>query len=118
MPILPTIEPPKEMLAALNNLYAIEVKVAQNGDNHGLGRHIGKIKEALDAMFHYFYEDPNGQAYSETRTDIEASIAGDGVGELIIVEVIKPIIRFGDRKFSRVVQKGMVIAEPRRKNVE
>ena len=58
-----------------------------------------------------YYEDPMGQVFSETRTDLEASITGTNTENLYVVEVIKPIIRIGDRQFSRVVQKGIVVVE-------
>ena len=52
-----------------------------------------------------------GQSFSETRTDLEATITGEGTDNLKVVEVIKPIIRVGDKSFSRVVQKGIVIVQ-------
>ena len=58
-----------------------------------------------------FYEDPMDQPFNETRTDLEVSIAGTRTEDLRVIEVIKPIIRFGDRTSSRVVQKGIVIVE-------
>jgi hypothetical protein len=45
-----------------------------------------------------------GQAFNETRTDLEASIAGAGAEDLVVVEVIKPIVRIGEPALSRVVQ--------------
>jgi hypothetical protein len=59
----------------------------------------------------FFYEDPMGQNFQETRTDVEATISGKGTEHLKIVEVIKPIIRHGQRDLSRVIQKGIVVVE-------
>ena len=52
-----------------------------------------------------------GETFNETRTDLEASITGSGTENLHVVEVIKPIVRVGDKNFSRVVQKGIVVVE-------
>jgi hypothetical protein len=94
----------------LNNLCAIEQKISIHGDPGNVKRNVDRIREALEGE-NLFYEDPMGQIFSETRTDLEASITGAGAGNLHVVEVIKPIIRMGDKQFSRVVQKGIVIVE-------
>ena len=52
-----------------------------------------------------------GQVFSETRTDLEATITGQGTDQLKVVEVIKPIIRVGDSSYSKVIQKGIVIVQ-------
>ena len=104
------VEIPKYILQVLNNLYDIERKLSIHGDSGNSRRNVERIKEALENE-RIFYEDPMGQSYSETRTDFEATITGDGSENLKVVEVIKPIIRIGDRSFSRVVQKGIVIVQ-------
>ena len=40
-----------------------------------LKSNIEKMKDAL-AELGFFYEDPMGQTYKETRTDLDASISG------------------------------------------
>ncbi len=50
-----------------------------------------------------------GQPFNETRADLEASIAGEGTENLRVTEVIKPIIRYGEPAYSRVIQKGIVV---------
>jgi hypothetical protein len=61
-----------------------------------------------------------GQAFKETRTDLEATIAGTGTENLVVVEVIKPIIRAtlkgGEAGSSKIVQRGIVIVESRKGN--
>lgn len=106
------IEVPKFLLLTLSQLYDMERKLAQHGDTAGLGRNIQRLKEAFAAE-RLFYEDPMGQAFSETRTDLEASIAGEGTNDLVVSEVIKPVIRFGDAAYSKVVQKGIVVVQAR-----
>ncbi len=101
-------EIPKFLLVALNQLYDMERKLALHGDAAGLGRNVQRVKEAFfDGGL--FYEDPMGQPFSETRTDLEASIAGADTESLKVAEVIKPVIRYGDTAYSRVIQKGIVV---------
>ena len=69
-----------------------------------------------------------GQPFKETRTDLEATISGSGTDNLVVVEVIKPIIRSLIRdnsgemsakdtaQFSQVIQKGIVIVETQKEN--
>jgi len=104
----------KNLLTAINQLYEIEQKLNKHGDLSGLQRNVSKMKDAFDA-FGLTYEDPMGQTFNETRTDVEATISGSGTDNLVVVEVIKPIIRHVHRDglgaFSKVVQKGIVIVE-------
>jgi len=108
---------PKSLLMAMNQLYEIEQKLKQHGDPHGLQRNVSKMKDAFDAFdaFGLVYEDPMGQAFKETRTDMEATISGPGTDSLVVVEVIKPIIRAvhrdGPGELSKIVQKGIVVVE-------
>ena len=108
---------PKSLLMAMNQLYEIEQKLKQHGDPHGLQRNVNKMKDAFDSLdtLGLIYEDPLGQAFKETRTDVEATISGQGTENLVIVEVIKPIIRAvhrgGPGELSKIVQKGIVVVE-------
>ncbi|ARV17815.1 hypothetical protein AEP_00858 [Curvibacter sp. AEP1-3] len=104
------VEVPKWALQVLNNLCDIERKLSIHGDPGNAKRNVERIKEVFEDQ-KLFYEDPIGEKFSETRTDIEASITGSGTENLVVVEVIKPIIRAGDETFSKVVQKGIVIVE-------
>lgn len=104
------LQVPKWALSVLNNLYEIERKLAIHGDPSNATRNLTKIKEAFETEA-LFYEDPQGQPFKETRTDLEASITGAGTENLVVVEVIKPIVRMGTQEFSRVVQKGIVIVQ-------
>ncbi|SDT86868.1 hypothetical protein SAMN05216296_0058 [Pseudomonas pohangensis] len=106
------VEIPRLYLSILNNLYEIEKKLAIHGDAGNAARNIEKMKESL-AETGIFYEDPMGQEFKETRTDLDATISGSGTEQLIVVEVIKPIIRTGESTYSRVVQKGIVIVQSR-----
>ena len=106
----PTIEAPKWALNLLNNLYEIEKKLGLHGDQANALRNIEKIKEILKGQG-LTYEDPMGQRFTETRTDIEATISGSGTENLVVVEVIKPIVRAEQMGMSRIIQKGIVVVE-------
>lgn len=107
---MPVIEVPKWALTVLNQTYEVERKLTLHGDPGNALRNVEKLKDTL-AVEGLFYEDPMGQSFKETRTDLEASISGHGTENLVVVEVIKPIIRGGNAGFSRVVQKGIVVVQ-------
>lgn len=121
---------PKSVLTVLNQLYQMEQKLTKLPEASDLRRNIDKMKDAFaeeglpihDAdgrpcSVGLTYEDPMSQPFKETRTDLDATIAGTGTDDLVVVEVIKPIIRVtvkgGEAAFSRIVQKGIVIVESR-----
>jgi len=105
-----THEIPKFFLQVLNNVNDIERKVSIHGDLGNIKRNVDRIKTALEDAG-LIMEDPMGQPFNETRTDLEATITGVDAENLEVVEVIKPIIRAGNREYSRVVQKGIVIVQ-------
>src|SRR5262249_35030528 len=105
-------EIPKWLLTVMNNLYEIERKLTTHGDPGNAARNVERIREAI-AVEGLFYEDPLGQPFKETRTDLEARISGTTTENLVVAEVIKPIIRCGPPELSRVVQRGIVVVEGR-----
>jgi hypothetical protein len=113
---------PKTLMTILNQVYEMEQKITKNGDQYNLLRNLEKIKDAFKhgEGFGLIYENPLGQHFNETRTDVEATISGPSTENLVIVEVIKPIIRViireGSAEISKVVQKGVVIVESRKEN--
>jgi len=110
---------PKSILTAINQLYEIEQKVNKLHDAGTLQRNVAKMKDAFEESG-LAYEDPMGQAFKETRTDLDARISGSGTENLVVVEVIKPIIRYistdGHGRFSVVVQKGIVVVGARKES--
>lgn len=105
---------PKYIFVFVNNLFEIEKKIALNGDPGNFSRNIVKMKEALEENG-VTYENPEGEPFNETRTDLDASISGSGTENLYVVDVIKPIIRAGASGISTVIQKGIVVVESRNK---
>ncbi len=110
-----TIEIPKWLLTVLNSVYEVEQKLALHGDPGNASRNIERIKETIRNEG-LFYEDPMGQPFKETRTDLDATISGESTEDLFVAEVIKPIIRVsiirdGQETFARVIQKGIVVVQ-------
>ena len=112
---MPVIEVPKWVLTLMNNLYEIERKLAVHGDAGNASRNVEKMKAAF-AEQNLFYEDPMDETFKETRTDLDATISGSGTENLVVVEVIKPIVRIGEATFSRVLQKGIVLVQSKDEN--
>ena len=120
---------PKSVLTVLNQLYQMEQKLTKLPEASDLRRNIDKMKDAFaeeglpihDAGGHpcivsLTYEDPMGQPFKETRTDLDATSAGTATDDLVVVEVIKPIIRFtvkDEDGCSKIVQTGIVIVKSR-----
>lgn len=100
----------KFLIKVLNNLFEIEKKISLHGDQGNISRNISRIKDEIKSAG-FFYEDPTGESFGETRTDLEANIAGDDTENLVVTDVIKPIIRQGKSARSVVVQKGSVVAQ-------
>jgi hypothetical protein len=123
----PKIEIPKMYRTLLNHLYEIERKVGGLEDFNKIARNIERMKDAFrtelnpaEPDWEIYYEDPMGQPYDETRNDLDANIAGESTENLFVVDVIKPIIRFGDSRkgLSKIVQKGVVIVTSNTKQEE
>ena len=134
------IQIPKSILIVINQLYELEQKLKKHGDPNNLQRNVTKMKDAFaeeglslgdgSGQLHIClsYEDPMGQPFKETRTDLDATISGSGTDNLVVVEVIKPIIRSALRvsageiaeqdkaQFTQVIQKGVVIVESQKEN--
>lgn len=104
------IQIPKFFLTFINNMFEIQKKLDVNNDPMNIGRNLTKMIEVLEEQGLSF-ENPMGQKFNQTRTDLEATISGEGTENLIVVDVLKPIIRAGNSNNTVVIQKGIVIVE-------
>ena len=113
---------PQGWLDILNQVFEIEKKVSSIKEDNSIQRNLNKIKGILEEDFFkngvtigLSYHNPLGENYSDTRTDCDATIAGTGVENLEIVEVIKPIIYYAyqenDRINKVIVQPAVVIVQ-------
>ena len=108
-------------LNLLNQVFEIEKKASKLEEPNSIERNVRRIKSLFEeglpvtvghaaVKLSLVYHDPAGESYDETRTDCEASIAGDSAENLRIIEVIKPVIRVqGEGIISRIVQKAVVV---------
>lgn len=96
----------------LNHVFELEKKISGRDDASALLRIVNRMKTQL-AELGFEYADPLGEPYNMMRTDCEASIAGDASGELVITDVVKPIVWRNEEGQRYIVQKAVVIAEPR-----
>jgi hypothetical protein len=112
---------PKFFLTVLIQLWDIERKVRELENNKRILRGINRIKEAFrsgeidpyDQDIELFYEDPQGETCDDTRSDLEVNITGESTDNLVVVDVIKPIIRVRYKRTERteIVQKGIVTVQ-------
>jgi hypothetical protein len=105
----------KNQLFILNQIFEIEKKVERLNIDNTIGRNIDKLKNFYENDFDentsFVVENPITQKYSETRTDVEASISGDSTENLIITDVIKPIIRIKQGGTNQIIQNGIVVVQ-------
>ncbi len=95
-------------LRMANLVFELEKKISFQGQSPSVKRNIDKMKDIL-AEAGLMVLNPIGETYNETRTELEASIAGTGKGLLVITDVIKPIVYAAKDGTRSLVQKAVVI---------
>ena len=100
----------RPLLRLLSQLFELERRARDLADGDHVLRQVRRMKELFEEDFHLVFEDPIGQPFNETRTDVEGRLAGGSADNLVIVETIKPIIRFLNGPTTFIEQKGIVIA--------
>ena len=88
----------------------MQAKLKEAGSMHHLERNFNRLFNLLEEDG-FMIQDPTGEAYSETRTDCEASISGRMSSKMKITRTIKPIIYQKKDGSVQLVQKAVVIAE-------
>jgi len=89
-----------------NLIFEMEKKTGT--DNTALQRILSKMKRVLEETGIMIY-DPSGEKYNETRTDVEANITGTNLSNLVITDVIKPILYTETNGKKTLLQKAVVI---------
>jgi hypothetical protein len=115
------IKIPKHYIDLLDQIFELERKAEAI---QTVSRNINKMKEIFENIFStateteagLTYHNPIGEPYNDTRTDLEASIAGNSAEDLFITEVIKPIIRYRKGGTALIARKGVVIVESKTVN--
>ncbi len=93
----------KQLYEIINQLTQLEQKLSNNEEYK---RYFNRCRQSFEEMGFNYYS-PKDEKYSDTRTDVEASIAGNSTVNLTITQVIKPVIV----KDGQIVQRGIVIVE-------
>tara|TARA_R110001599_G_scaffold339487_1_gene559099 strand:+ start:1926 stop:2294 length:369 start_codon:yes stop_codon:yes gene_type:complete len=110
----------KPYFELLDQLFEIERKLENIEESNSISRNLNKMKDIFETTLFssstsseigLTYHNPLGEAYNETRLDLEASIAGNSTENLVIKEVIKPIIRQKSGGSTLIARKGVVIVE-------
>lgn len=106
----------KIYLDMLNQIFEIEKKLERVQESNSINRNLNKLKELFETELYQqgsglTYHNPIDEPYSETRFDCDASIAGESTENLVITEVIKPIIRFKQGGYNHIVQKAVVVVK-------
>lgn len=99
---------PKEWIQIINQLFEIDKKTIHKEELASIYRNVERIYNTLEAM-NIGVINPIGEAYTDTRTDCEATILEGG--SMKIVEVIKPIVYYSDGNLKYLIQKGIVIVK-------
>jgi hypothetical protein len=107
---------PQFYLDFINQLFEIEKKISNLKEENSIQRNVNKMKVLIEEEFFnsppsigLSYYNPSGEAYTDTRTDCEATISGTSVENLEITEVIKPIIYYSYQESNKVIK---VIVQP------
>lgn len=110
----------KPYFELLDQLFEIERKLKNIEESNSISRNLNKMKDIFETSLFssstsldigLIYHNPIGESYNETRSDLEASIAGNSIENLVITEVIKPIIRRKSGENTFIVRKGVVVVE-------
>jgi hypothetical protein len=97
----------QQWIKMANLVFEIEKKLAPT-ELPGAKRIVAKMVQVLEEE-NLMVLNPLGEAFTETRTDVEATIVGDARGKLQITDVIKPVIYRKEDGKNILVQRGVVL---------
>ncbi len=100
----------KELIRIINQVFEMEKRIGNRPEMTSLLRNVERIKMAFGDMG-ISYHNPQGEKYSETRTDCEANIVGELHQLMVISDVIKPVIFQKEEGVTRIIQKAVVLVE-------
>lgn len=92
-----------------NLVFELEKKLQPGDPQPGVKRIITKMGQLLEEEG-LMMLNPLGEPFTETRTDVEATIVGEAKGKLVITDVIKPVIYNKQDGKNMLVQRGVVLA--------
>jgi len=92
-----------------NLVFELEKKAAQAAPAPGVQRTVTRMQQVLEESG-LLILNPLGEAFTETRTDVEATLVGALHDKLRITEVLKPIVYINQEGKNTLVQRGVVLA--------
>jgi len=90
-----------------NLVFELEKKLGPE-QSTGVKRIVAKMVQVLEEE-NLMVLNPLGEAFTETRTDVEGTIVGEARGKLHITEVIKPVVYCKQNGKNMLVQRGVVL---------
>jgi len=102
------------MLALINQVFELNQKLEQERIAHKFERNFNRFYHIFEEEG-YLCQNPTGERYTDARTDCTANIAGAEGKDMIIAQVIKPIVYRKQDGNPSLVQKGIVIVEQKKK---
>ena len=106
----------KEQCQIINQLHTLANKLKSKDSYDAIDRNYTRILASLESMG-YHVKNPLGESYDDTRLDCEASITGDGVDNLVIIEVIKPIVYKEIDGAKTLLQRAVVIVSDSKEGI-
>jgi predicted nucleic-acid-binding protein len=94
----------------LNQIFELEQKLEQESIFSKIERNLNRMKSIIEDNG-FISKNPINEKYTDSRTDVEASIVGKESRHMIITKVVKPIIYKLESSHPLLVQKGIVIVE-------
>ena len=100
----------QNIIQIINQLSEIKQKIVAENLEKKFERNFNRIFSTLEDDG-FIIQYPLGEKYNETRTDCEASIVGEASENMLITQVLKPLIYKKSNDEISLIQKAIVIVE-------
>jgi hypothetical protein len=108
-----------EIISLINQVFEIEEKQKMIEPKNSIDRNVRNLKELLEeGFFQDFgisYHNPLGEDFKDSRTDCDVvENTSNTFDNLIITQVIRPIIRVKQNETIRIIQRAKVVVQSKR----
>lgn len=97
-------------LQVINQMFEIQGKIGELGQATTFERNFNRLFSIFEEEG-YIIQNPLNEAYTESRTDCEASIVGQSASKMKITKVLKPVVYQKLQGNVQLVQKAVVLVE-------
>jgi hypothetical protein len=97
-------------LQIINQLFEMQYKLKEIGKADVFERNFNRLFSIFEEEG-FIVQDPTNEAYNDSRTDCEASIAGSLSSKMKITKTLKPVIYKKTDNAVQLLQKAVVIVE-------